>query len=426
MAAGLGFKTFTTGEVLTAADTNGYLMQGILVFASAAARDAAITSPQEGQFAYLKDTNVTTYYTGSAWANVDTTGMTNPMTTTGDTIYSSSGSTPARLGIGSTGQVLTVASGLPSWATPASGSITWTQRKSGSSNSMTKIAYNGSNLYVAVGSAGGLFTSPDGITWTSRTSGFGANAIYSVAFGNSLWVAVGDQGTITTSPDGITWTARTANFATQSIRDVIYANSTWVAVGNGGGTTNTGGITYSTDGITWTRKNQTITVGSGYRCVVWNGTNFVIGASISTNNFLYASTAAGTWTAGFTGNSAAMEWLIWDGTRHTFQDSTIGVSTSTTLASITFFENYGLTGVNIRNVALYDSKIWGTFMYFANFEPVSTAFPNNPKNFGLSPATYPYAEVSSQVGLTAAYGCLFVGAIGYMIADQAGRIYTSF
>ena len=121
MAAGLGFKTFTTGEVLTAADTNGYLMQGILVFASAAARDAAITSPQEGQFAYLKDTNVTTYYTGSAWANVDTTGMTNPMTTTGDTIYSSSGSTPARLGIGSTGQVLTVAGGIPSWATPAGG-----------------------------------------------------------------------------------------------------------------------------------------------------------------------------------------------------------------------------------------------------------------------------------------------------------------
>ena len=121
MAAGLGFKTFTTGEVLTSADTNGYLMQGVLVFASAAARDASITSPQEGQFAYLKDTNVTTYYTGSAWANLDTTGMTNPMTTTGDTIYSSSGSTPARLGIGSTGQVLTVSAGLPSWATPAAG-----------------------------------------------------------------------------------------------------------------------------------------------------------------------------------------------------------------------------------------------------------------------------------------------------------------
>jgi len=123
MAAGLGFKDFATGEVLTAADVDGYLMQGVWVFASATARDAAVTSPQEGNFAYLKDTNVTTYYTGSAWANLDTTGMTNPMTTTGDTIYSSSGSTPARLGIGTAGQVLQVNSGAtaPEWATPAGG-----------------------------------------------------------------------------------------------------------------------------------------------------------------------------------------------------------------------------------------------------------------------------------------------------------------
>lgn len=44
------------------------------------------------------------------------------LTTTGDTIYASGASTPARLGIGSTGQVLTVAGGVPSWATPAAGS----------------------------------------------------------------------------------------------------------------------------------------------------------------------------------------------------------------------------------------------------------------------------------------------------------------
>ena len=49
------------------------------------------------------------------WSS-DASGMTNPMTTTGDTIYSSSGSTPARLGIGSTGQVLTVSGGLPAWS----------------------------------------------------------------------------------------------------------------------------------------------------------------------------------------------------------------------------------------------------------------------------------------------------------------------
>jgi hypothetical protein len=57
--------------------------------------------------------------------SADSAGMTNPMTTTGDTIYSSSGSTPARLGIGSTGQVLTVAGGVPTWATPSGGGSTF-------------------------------------------------------------------------------------------------------------------------------------------------------------------------------------------------------------------------------------------------------------------------------------------------------------
>jgi hypothetical protein len=70
MAAGLGFKDFVTGEVLTAADVDGYLMQNVWVFANAAARTAAVTSPQEGNFSYLKDTNSTEYYTGSAWVAV--------------------------------------------------------------------------------------------------------------------------------------------------------------------------------------------------------------------------------------------------------------------------------------------------------------------------------------------------------------------
>ena len=47
-------------------------------------------------------------------------GMANVLTTTGDIIYSSSGTTAARLGIGTTGQVLTVASGIPAWSAGAS------------------------------------------------------------------------------------------------------------------------------------------------------------------------------------------------------------------------------------------------------------------------------------------------------------------
>lgn len=81
MAAGLGFKTFVTGEVLTAGDINGYLMQGVNVFATAAARDAAITSPQEGQACYLKDTDAVMTYSGTAWVAVGGGGMTLISTT---------------------------------------------------------------------------------------------------------------------------------------------------------------------------------------------------------------------------------------------------------------------------------------------------------------------------------------------------------
>jgi hypothetical protein len=71
MAAGLGYKEFTTGDVLTAADANGYLAsQVVMVFASAAARTSAIASPQEGMMSYLKDTNAVATYDGAAWVTV--------------------------------------------------------------------------------------------------------------------------------------------------------------------------------------------------------------------------------------------------------------------------------------------------------------------------------------------------------------------
>ena len=198
MAAGLGFKDFVTGEVLTAADVDGYLMQGVWVFASAAARDAAVTSPQEGNFAYLKDTNVTTYYTGSAWANLDTTGMTNPMTTTGDTIYSSSGSTPARLGIGSTGQVLTVAGGVPSWATPAASASGLTLIKSqtvGSGVSSVEItdAFSSTydNYFITASGVDGSINTNAQLTFGNTTTGYYWGLVY-CSFTSST--AVGSAG----------------------------------------------------------------------------------------------------------------------------------------------------------------------------------------------------------------------------------------
>jgi hypothetical protein len=61
------------------------------------------------------------YVNSSGTVSVVGGGLSNPLTTTGDTIYSSSGTTAARRGIGSTGDVLTVAGGVPTWAAPAGG-----------------------------------------------------------------------------------------------------------------------------------------------------------------------------------------------------------------------------------------------------------------------------------------------------------------
>ena len=64
--AGAGFKTFVNGNVLLASEVNTYMMeQQIMVFADGSARDAAITSPAEGMFAFLKDTDTLTVYTTS-------------------------------------------------------------------------------------------------------------------------------------------------------------------------------------------------------------------------------------------------------------------------------------------------------------------------------------------------------------------------
>lgn len=66
--AGAGFKTFVNGQVLLASEVNEYMMQQqIMVFAGTAARGAQITSPSEGMFAFLKDSDKLTYYDGSVW-----------------------------------------------------------------------------------------------------------------------------------------------------------------------------------------------------------------------------------------------------------------------------------------------------------------------------------------------------------------------
>jgi len=67
----MSYKVFANGNTLPASDLQTFLMQQtIAVFADSTARDAAITAPVNGQFAYLTGTSNLTKYTGAAWENV--------------------------------------------------------------------------------------------------------------------------------------------------------------------------------------------------------------------------------------------------------------------------------------------------------------------------------------------------------------------
>ena len=85
------------------------------------------------------------------------------LTTTGDIMYASSASNPARLGIGSTGQVLTVAAGVPSWAA-AGGALALSTIASGSLTSGTTLTLSSLSSYDY------LIVVLNGLTWTGGNS----------------------------------------------------------------------------------------------------------------------------------------------------------------------------------------------------------------------------------------------------------------
>lgn len=155
--AGAGYKLFNTGDVLTAAQVNTYLQeQTVMVFNDAAARTTALSGVlAEGMMSYLKSDDTVYVYNGTTWVSVASTGditsvvagtglsgggtsgdvtlnLSTPVSatnggtaqttyTTGDLLYASATNTLTKRAIGTTGQVLTVSGGVPTWASPSSG-----------------------------------------------------------------------------------------------------------------------------------------------------------------------------------------------------------------------------------------------------------------------------------------------------------------
>jgi hypothetical protein len=127
-------------------------------------------------------------------SSVDTTTKAlNPETTLGDIAYrSATANTNTRLAVGTTGQVLTVAGGVPSWATPTVGDITAVSAGTGISGGGTSGDITITNsMATAIDAKGDLVV------------GTGADTFSRLAVGTNTYVLTADSAEAT----GLKWAA---------------------------------------------------------------------------------------------------------------------------------------------------------------------------------------------------------------------------
>jgi hypothetical protein len=179
----------------------------------------------------------------------------SPLTTLGDTLYGGASGVGTRLGIGTTGQVLTVAGGIPSWATPASGGVTTISF--GSTGLTPSTATSGAvsvagTLAIANGGTGSTSTTycsltsnvtgtlpvANGGTGVTTSTGSGANVLATSPTLVTPVLGTPSSGTLSSCTGlplttGVTGTLPVANGGTGATTQTAYAVLC-------GGTTSTG------------------------------------------------------------------------------------------------------------------------------------------------------------------------------------------
>jgi len=168
---------------------NLYLQQQtVMVFASAAARTTALASVlAEGMVTYLKDTDVVEIYTGASWVSLDDPNaiQNSIVDAKGDIITATADNTPARLAVGTNGQVLTAdstaATGLK-WASAASSSPTnaaayVAANESTTSTSFTALATAGPAVTLTTGTKAFLILSSRMEGGSTSTRGYMSYAV---------------------------------------------------------------------------------------------------------------------------------------------------------------------------------------------------------------------------------------------------------
>lgn len=149
----------------------------------------------------------------------------NVMTTAGDMIYENATPVPARLPIGSNGQVLTVVSGLPAWA-PATTTTPYEVKVTASVLANIGVSW----LNTA---AGGAFTLAAGANKGDRKSILISNG--SIGVGNT-WTVTFPSDFHNNGTGTLTFTSASITTAQQGTCELIYANNGWEVVSLQGGT----------------------------------------------------------------------------------------------------------------------------------------------------------------------------------------------
>jgi hypothetical protein len=173
-----------------------------------------------------------------------------PGTTQGDLAYSSAtANTNTRLGIGSTGQVLTVAGGVPSWATPAaSGKVlqvvsnTYSTQTDIQSTTMTDT---GLSATITPTSATSKILVLITQNFNNYVSAGGRNAAYQIVRGSTAINVIGTGGYEFSADDSST-TVNGRNF--RGVHSVVYMDSP----------ATTSATTYKTQGKVFSTANAAL------------------------------------------------------------------------------------------------------------------------------------------------------------------------